>query len=133
MIVRISSFELYTPCVTDNYNSRGVTDHKRHRAFLVPGGSGIGKSRAGYELRHLADHAKHFNVPFNVKARELDAFEKALGDACYLYINLNNGCAYDKSVDEKYSGSVRIGARLAVAAGLSAERLSDMMTDYDVR
>ncbi|KAF9424630.1 hypothetical protein BGZ76_003496 [Entomortierella beljakovae] len=97
-----------TPSITDNYNSRGKTDHKLHRAFLVPGGSGIGKSRAGYELRHLVDHAKHFNISFNVKPEELHTFEEALNDACYLYVNLNNGCAYNANLDESYDGGVRI-------------------------
>eukprot|EP01126_Amoeba_proteus_P061594 TRINITY_DN8283_c0_g1_i5.p1 TRINITY_DN8283_c0_g1~~TRINITY_DN8283_c0_g1_i5.p1 ORF type:complete len:178 (-),score=13.51 TRINITY_DN8283_c0_g1_i5:1739-2272(-) len=36
-----------------NFRSRGSNSHKDHRFILVPGGSGIGKSRIGFETSHL--------------------------------------------------------------------------------
>ncbi|KAF9426123.1 hypothetical protein BGZ76_002903 [Entomortierella beljakovae] len=128
---RKNFIKLVAPSIASNYNSRGMTDHKRHRAFLVPGGSGIGKSRAGYELQNLVAHAKEFGIQYNIKSEELDAFKIALDNACYLYVNLNNGCAYNENLDEPYDGGVRIGVRLAVVAGLGGKSLGHTVETCD--
>ncbi|KAF9346083.1 hypothetical protein BGX26_002439 [Mortierella sp. AD094] len=126
---RESYFRKIIPHIAGNYNSRGLLDHKSHTTFLVPGGSGIGKSRAGYELQHLITHADQLGIDFNIRPAELDAFREALQNPCYLYVNLNNGCAYDHDIDERHKdGDVRMGVRLAVAAGLSGKTLAKMTT-----
>ncbi|KAF9435900.1 hypothetical protein BGZ76_005294 [Entomortierella beljakovae] len=112
------------PFITTNYFRRGIIDHKSHTFFLIPGGSGIGKSRAGYETQHLITHADQLGITLD------PAFREALQDTCYLYVNLNNGCKYTYAIDEKYKHltTVRIGARLAVAAGLGPENLEEMVS-----
>ncbi|KAG0287559.1 hypothetical protein BGZ98_004603, partial [Dissophora globulifera] len=97
---RAGFFKTVIPAITDNYLSRGLMEHKSHTTFLVPGGSGIGKSRAGYELQHLVTHVDQLGINLNVKPDELDTFRTALQSSCYLYINLNNECAYDQEIDE---------------------------------
>ncbi|CAG8634545.1 6059_t:CDS:2 [Paraglomus brasilianum] len=120
------------PVVTSNYNNHGNIDHKVHTFMLLPGGSGIGKSRSGWELQHLVTHADYFGFKFDIRVSEIDLFREALQNPYYLHIDLNNGYSYDQQFDEKYSASVRIGARLAVASGLSDVQLSDMMDNYPV-
>jgi hypothetical protein len=40
--------------VVNNYANRYDSDHKSHTFLLVPGGSGIGKTRFGDELSHVS-------------------------------------------------------------------------------
>ncbi|KAG0305792.1 hypothetical protein BGZ99_001980 [Dissophora globulifera] len=129
---RAGFFKTVIPAVEENYVSRGSLEHMSHTTFVVPGGSGIGKSRAGYELQRLVNHAAELDIKLNVKEEELPTFQTALENSCYLYVNLNNGCAYNDYIDENHGSSVRIGVRLAVAAGLSAANLGDMKDHHSL-
>src|ERR1044071_6482 len=120
------------PVFSSNYNNRGKLDHKDHTMILVPGGSGIGKTRAGWELQHLVTHADYFKFKFAGSSAKIDLFREALQNPCYLYINLNYRHTYNQRFDEKYDAEVRIGARLAAASGLCDKYLDDMVDMYPV-
>ncbi|KAF9080370.1 hypothetical protein BGX27_005508, partial [Mortierella sp. AM989] len=115
--------------VEDNYNRRMDSNHKSHTSILIPGGSGIGKTRAGYELQHLIAHTDQLGLNINVKSEDLSAFRTALQNSCYLYINLKEECSYTYAIDENQPSDLRIGVRLAIAAGLGPKSLA-MMTNY---
>ncbi|KAF9925588.1 hypothetical protein BGZ65_007660, partial [Modicella reniformis] len=102
-------FKTVIPSVIDNYTNRGDRDHKSHSFFLVPGGSGIGKTRAAYELNNLVPHARNLGIKLS------DDLQAALQDPCYLKINFNNQHFYRKELDSN-TYAVRIGVRLAAAA-----------------
>ncbi|KAF9431815.1 hypothetical protein BGZ76_011671 [Entomortierella beljakovae] len=102
--------ELY-PTAVENYTGRGMMDQTSHTIFLVPGGSGIGKTRAAYELRNLITHIDKLGININLKPEDLEIFRKALIDPIYLYINLNIRVNYDEGFDQKYTdGAIRLGA-----------------------
>jgi hypothetical protein len=94
------------PVVSSNYNNQGNYDHKVHTMILIPGGSGIGKSRSGWELQHLVTHADTFGFEFDVHPTEINTFQEALQNPCYFYIDLKNGYNYIEQFDEKYSADV---------------------------
>ncbi|KAF9416668.1 hypothetical protein BGZ76_004619 [Entomortierella beljakovae] len=68
-------------------------------------------------------------LKFGIHKDNLDDFRTALQNPCYLYINLKNGSKYTYAIDEECANSVRMGVRLAVAAGLGGKAL-DEMTKY---
>ncbi|KAF9998054.1 hypothetical protein BGZ65_006408 [Modicella reniformis] len=120
-------FKTIIPDIIRNYDSRGQMERKSQTIFLFPGGSGIGKTRAGYELQRLVTHADQLRINLDTGTGEtLDTFRTALQNPCYLYVNLYGVCEYNHDVDEHHEGSVRIGARLAVAAGLGSSHLNRM-------
>jgi hypothetical protein len=86
--------------ISSNYNHHGNPDHKVHSMMLVSGGSGIGKSRSGWELQNLVTHAENYGFDFNVPQAKLNLFREALQNPCYLYLNLNYEYNYIKEFDE---------------------------------
>ncbi|CAG8502250.1 6908_t:CDS:2, partial [Acaulospora morrowiae] len=96
-----------------NYMYRNTPDHKDHMFILIPGGIGIGKTRMGWESKHLSSTLSTISG-----ATE---FVEALKDPCYVFIDLNNGCNYIRGFDDVEIPSVRIGTRVAVASGLVPE------------
>ncbi|CAI2178094.1 8894_t:CDS:2 [Funneliformis geosporum] len=107
-----------------NYANRLSTYHQNHYFILVPGGSGIGKSRVGMESQHLISIAEETalkNIGSNL-------VKDALNDPCYIFIDFNNGCKYLRKLDKMYlrPTSVRIGARVAVASGIAGKILEDL-------
>ncbi|KAF9979887.1 hypothetical protein BGZ65_005864 [Modicella reniformis] len=120
---RAKFFETIIPDIIDNYHSRGLLEHKSHTTFLLPGGSGIGKSRAAFELQRLVSHAEELKIDLEIGT---DTFRTALQNSCYLYVNLKNECDYVDDIDEHHGADVRLGTRLTVAAGLGSLALDGM-------
>ena len=87
-----------------NYVSRYLGQkHMQHFVF-VPGGSGIGKTRFGYELQ--------FKLSSRLPVEALHA-KAAFENPLYIYIELNNAMGFRSHLDAKYPDSIRIGARIA--------------------
>ncbi|CAG8678677.1 6523_t:CDS:2 [Funneliformis mosseae] len=99
----------------NNYLKRLSSNHKDQQFILIPGGSGIGKSRAGMESQHLVTHAEE-SVLANLTV-EIELVKAALNDPIYIFIDIINGYNYDQQIDENHA-KVRIGVRVAIAAGL---------------
>ncbi|CAB4386560.1 unnamed protein product [Rhizophagus irregularis] len=96
-----------------NYNNRLLTYHRNHYFILVPGGSGIGKSRVGMETQHLISYAEESAL---MNIGRINLVKDSLNDPCYIFINFNDGCKYLQKLDKM---RVRIGARIAVASGIA--------------
>ncbi|KAF8943469.1 hypothetical protein BGZ46_006501, partial [Entomortierella lignicola] len=45
-----------------NYQRRGDPQQAIHTMVLIPGGAGIGKSRAGWEAQNLLEHARKLHI-----------------------------------------------------------------------
>jgi len=85
-----------------NYESRNSGQKNAQHFVFVPGGSGIGKTRFGYETQ------------FKLSSFASDAALKvAFDNPLYIYIDLNNGMGFRNKLDNNYPDSIRIGARLA--------------------
>ena len=82
-------------------------------------------------MQNLVSHADYFGFEFP-DVDNIDLFREALQNPCYLYIDLNNGHIYNRRFNENHSPEVRIGARLAVASGLSDVPLVDMIDKYPI-
>lgn len=104
-----------------NYQGRNTPDHKNHKFILIPGGIGIGKTRMGWESKHLSSIKK--------SSGDTSEFIKALEDPFYIFIDLNNGSKYIEDFDSGEDPSIRIGTRVAVASGLvpKCSRLRDLL------
>ncbi|CAB4439702.1 unnamed protein product [Rhizophagus irregularis] len=100
-----------------NYTNRLLTYHRSHYFILVPGGSGIGKSRVGMETQHLISYAEE-SALMNID--RINLVKDSLNDPCYIFINFNDGCKYLQKLDKMHSASVRIGARIAVASDIAS-------------
>ncbi|PKC14964.1 hypothetical protein RhiirA5_408765 [Rhizophagus irregularis] len=96
-----------------NYTNRLLTYHRSHYFILVPGGSGIGKSRVGMETQHLISYAEESAL---MNIGRINLVKDSLNDPCYIFINFNDGCKYLQKLDKM---RVRIGARIAVASGIA--------------
>ncbi|CAB4436218.1 unnamed protein product [Rhizophagus irregularis] len=107
-----------------NYTNRLLSYHRDHYFILVPGGSGIGKSRVGMESQHLISHAKE-SVLMNIGPDRIDLVKDAFNDPYYIFIDFNDGCKYFQRLDKMHS-SVRIGARIAVASGIAGKYLDNL-------
>ncbi|CAG8695996.1 11461_t:CDS:2, partial [Acaulospora colombiana] len=109
-----------------NYQGRNSPDHKDHKFIIIPGGIGIGKTRMGWESKHLSSI-------LSTRSNDTAEFVEALKDPCYVFIDLNNGSKYIKGFDDVEDPSVRIGARVAVASGLVPEcpRLHCLLAEND--
>ena len=103
-----------------NFSNRTQTDHKNHIFFLVTGGSGIGKSRLGYEAGRPGALAPH--LPAGADARLV----ASLQNPCYIHINFNDDEKFDHRVDRR-PASQRLGIRLATA-GLLHKSLDTFVT-----
>jgi len=87
-----------------NYVSRDHGQKNTQYFVFVPGGSGVGKTRFGYELQFKLSS----RLP--VEARHAKAaFENPL----YIYIDLKSGMNFRSHLDADYPDSIRIGARIA--------------------
>ncbi|KAF9431850.1 hypothetical protein BGZ76_011618, partial [Entomortierella beljakovae] len=97
-----------------NCNCRGLSPQAYHTMVLIPGGPGIGKSRAGWEARNLLQHAKNLatDIPLS------HDLEHALRKPLYIFVDFSNDSNYNHRLDRRYSASVRIGFRVALASGL---------------
>ncbi|KAF9369098.1 hypothetical protein BGX21_006161, partial [Mortierella sp. AD011] len=113
-----------------NYENRGMASQANHTMVLIPGGAGIGKSRAGWESQYLLSHAEKFEINTGSLSNGLLS---ALESPLYLYIDFSSGHQYNQQLDRfpssesaEYtrSASIRIGLRVALAAGL-VRRLDD--------
>ncbi|KAK3828337.1 MAG: hypothetical protein J3Q66DRAFT_322432 [Benniella sp.] len=101
--------------------------------ILIPGGAGIGKSRTGWETQFLVSHARNRQaVKEWTSPIELEKFLDALSDCLYIHIDFSNGYQYTPDLDERYSPSIRIGARIAVAAGLLKCKFEQLMVYHPV-
>jgi hypothetical protein len=108
-----------------NYTNRLKSYHRVHYFILVPGGSGIGKSRVGMESQHLISHAKE-SILTNIGPDRIDLVKSALKDPYYIFIDFNDECRYLQKLDKMHSASVRIGVRIAVASGIAGKILDDL-------
>lgn len=97
-----------------NYANRYDSDHKSHTFLLVPGGSGIGKTRFGDELSHISPDFLHTVSEFtDLGGLEQASMIQALENPIYIFIDFNNGERFRKSFDMNNEASVRIGLRVA--------------------
>ncbi|KAF9946160.1 hypothetical protein BGZ65_010014, partial [Modicella reniformis] len=103
-----------------NFAARGKMPQANHTMVLIPGGAGIGKSRAGWESQFLTTHS------------EVEKFREALSNSLYILIDFSNGYQYTPQLDEQHSPGIRIGARIAVAAGLIKSKFDHLMIDHSV-
>lgn len=89
-----------------NYAQRRELDHKSHGFVVIPGGSGIGKTRLGYEASRIQQ-------------------QRCVSK--YLFINFRSGERFDKDFDgagSTYPEGVQLGVRLlCVYLGVSFERV----------
>jgi len=113
-----------------NYTNRLSSNHKDQHFILIPGGSGIGKSRAGMESQHLISHAEEL-VLANLSSVEIGSVKAALNDPIYIFIDLINGSNYNEQID-KQAAKVRIGARVAMSAGLIDEISNNFLKFYSI-
>ena len=97
-----------TSYALSNFDNRTQTDHKQHLFLLVAGGSGIGKSRLGYEAGRPDVLLSHLPAGADTRLRA------SLRNPCYVHINFNNGEKFDVRVDGRPE-SQRLGIRLATA------------------
>ncbi|CAG8613575.1 14116_t:CDS:1, partial [Acaulospora colombiana] len=75
-----------------NYEGRSSPDHKAHKFILIPGGIGIGKTRMGWETKHL-------HSILSTRSGDSAEFEEALKDPYYVFIDLNNENKYIRALD----------------------------------
>ncbi|RUS14452.1 hypothetical protein BC937DRAFT_93803, partial [Endogone sp. FLAS-F59071] len=128
-----------------NYQARGDPSQQKHTMVLIPGGPGIGKSRAGWESQRLVFHADKFKINIDditegqssnseviFTKDEIEPFLDALRNPCYISIDFSNECSYDWHLDEKYDASVRIGIRIAIASGL-VKNLAELLDNYPLK
>ncbi|RUS22047.1 hypothetical protein BC937DRAFT_90563 [Endogone sp. FLAS-F59071] len=112
-----------------NYEARGDPSQQKHTMVLIPGGPGIGKSRAGWESQRLVFHADKFKINLDeitegqFSIDENEPFLDALRNPCYISIDFSNEC---------YNASVRIGTRIAVASGL-VKNLAELLDNYSLK
>jgi hypothetical protein len=112
---RVEEGKTAAEVIIRNYLNRLKTDHKSHYFLLVPGGSGIGKTRFGHELSrislNLLDNVDKFTTLLPEDMRRLPIM---LSDPLYLFVDFNNGEKFEESFDTKTrDASIRIGLRLA--------------------
>ncbi|GAM24317.1 hypothetical protein SAMD00019534_074920 [Acytostelium subglobosum LB1] len=92
-----------------NFTNRGKANTQHHSIILIVGGSGIGKTRAGYEVSRLSDDL------LKEVSYSNHSFIQSMQGAVYVYLKFTNGISYNDHIDVNVRESVRIGARLAVS------------------
>ena len=96
-----------------NFVGRTSSQHDSHTFILVPGGSGIGKTRLGFELTRLPlDVVQAQQGYADLPQVEQQRLTSALQSPLYIFLDLNNGNAFCKPIDT-HEASVRLGARVA--------------------
>ena len=104
----------------DNFHNRTQTDQRNHTFVIVAGGSGIGKTRVGFEAGRAGVLVSHLAPGAD------ERLVASLQNPCYIYINFNNGERFDPSVDFRPEDQ-RLGIRLATA-GLLATGFHSLST-----
>ena len=108
--------EVMSQVVKSNFANRGKTDHNMHTFIVVPGGSGIGKSRFGYEIwNRIANSGRDGGIfkdcpPIVAK---------------YVSIDFNNGERYNTTFDKYVTPDLSLGVRMA-AQGLLHKRFEEI-------
>ena len=99
-----------TEVIAVNFAQRG-TDNP-HSFAMVPGGSGIGETRFGWEVAQLMSKS-HFagKVGENLECGDIVTE--------YVYIDFKNSECFTENFDSTEANSVRLGGRLAAKALLS--------------
>ena len=108
--------EVMSQVVKFNFKNRGKTDHNMHTFVVVPGGSGIGKSRFGYEIGNQIANSGGAGGIFN----DCPIVTKYVG------IDFNNGERFDAKFDMSAAANLRLGVRLA-AQGLMHKSFEEIV------
>lgn len=99
--------------VISNYAGRTSSQHNSHTFILIPGGSGIGKTRLGFELTRLPRDVVEARPGYaDLSQVEQKRLLRALESPLYISLDFNNGEAFSRPVDTCES-SIRLGVRVA--------------------
>ena len=113
--------EMMERVVEHNFRNRGRTDNKNHRFAVVPGGSGIGKSRFGFEVSNSINDISGKRVSTGFGTVKWPPIVTK-----YVFIDFCNGQEFDSDFDTSSWAGLRLGVRLA-AQGLLNKRFADII------
>ncbi|EGG21880.1 hypothetical protein DFA_01766 [Cavenderia fasciculata] len=125
---RDSFYRHATNVCLNNYNNRNLnpsTEKKaqNHRFILIPGGVGIGKTRAGKEIADIPE-----DILWDISQDK--EFVSAMRDPIHCYINLNCGGQCFGDLDHEVK-ELRIGARIVLCQDSECETLFALKKKYN--
>eukprot|EP01133_Synstelium_polycarpum_P012016 gene12016-14050_t len=109
-----------------NYKYKVIGTTQKQKFIFITGGSGIGKTRAGYETSRIKDMSKYSTIITDPD------FIQAITDPIYLYLNLSNGCKFNYHLDSNsQQEEVSLGARVALSSGMYSGLNKEPFTSLD--
>ncbi|GAM25034.1 hypothetical protein SAMD00019534_082090 [Acytostelium subglobosum LB1] len=121
-------FSKIVPDIFSNYSNRAKSVQAQDQSFfLIAGGSGIGKTRAG---REFASIPEDYFVHHNQAIADQD-FISAMKNPIYCFINLANGHAFCEI--DQHPREIRIGARVALSQSTTSKTLLGITMEHNIQ
>ena len=131
---RKQELDVISRLARENWHHRGDNNHNNHNFLIIPGASGIGKTRMGYEVSQLVKTLLQSTDAFDDSGeheKELEhSGEHEKGPHAskiiskYIRVDFNNGERFVKQFDSNVSDSLRLGVRLAATGLLNTRFLT---------
>ena len=121
---RSEQLGLVADLVKSNWQRRGNVNHNYHNFLIVPGASGIGKTRFGFEVLRLIE-----GLSPSLTQQENDVRTIV---SKYICVDFNNGERFDPLFDSEVGANLRLGVRLAAKGLLKAPFLGPVLRRPEV-